>query len=422
MGPNSAHSFNMTLPPLALQDAAPPLAESPQPPLVPPCEAPRITELLRPARQRPKEHKLKFAHDSLGFLTELRHRVDGYFKATGYSKNDCWQMYLKTAIILSLFASSYVLLVFFATTIWEALGLAVVLAVSMALIGFCIQHDGGHHGYSKYKFINKLAGMSLDLIGASSYLWYWKHGIFHHTYCNVQGHDTDIDVSGLARFSPHVKRKKIQHFQHLYLWLLYGLMASRWHVYGDFLDVYNGKIGPHRIARPKGWDMAIFIGGKIITFAMLFAVPMIYHDWWVVLLFYVLVTGMIGIILSVVFQLAHCVEEADFPLPPEGSLHMESAWAVHQVETTVDFARTSWSASWLLGGLNFQIEHHLFPKICHIHYPALSKIVEETCHEFGVRYATHPTFWAGVVSHYRWLKRMGQTDGTPEPVVAIPKH
>lgn len=358
-----------------------------------------------------RDTRLKFAKDTAGFLPELKRRVDGYFDKTGKSKNDNWQMYLKTAIIMTWFAASWTLLVFFTTSIWVAIPLAVLLAVSMAVIGFSIQHDGGHNGYSKYRWINKLAAMSLDLIGVSSYLWYWKHAIFHHTYTNVQGHDTDIDVSWLARFSPHVKRLRIHRWQHFYLWPLYGLMASRWHLYGDFKDVWTATIGPHKIARPRGWDLAVFIGGKIVSFMMLIAVPMFFHPWWLVLAFYMLITSVIGVVLSVVFQLAHCVEEADFPLPNEGGVHIDNAWAIHQVETTVDFARNSRVLSWLLGGLNFQIVHHLFPKICHIHYPALSAIVEETCREYGVKYQVHSSFWAGVVSHYRWLRLMGR----PEP-------
>jgi linoleoyl-CoA desaturase len=127
-----------------------------------------------------------------------------------------------------------------------------------------------------------------------------------------------------------------------------------------------------------------------------------------VLLFYLIVTGVLGVIMSVVFQLAHCVEEADFPLPDAETNRMGSAWAIHQVETTVDFARRSRVLSWYLGGLNFQVEHHLFPRVCHVHYPALSKIVEATCRDHGVKYSAHPTLWAGIASHYRWLRRMGQ--------------
>jgi linoleoyl-CoA desaturase len=382
--------------PTSLNPSLPTMSESPAPP-APAPEAPGT--------------RLKFAKDQAGFLPALKRRVDDYFTRTGKSPRDCWQMYLKTAIILAWFAASYVALVFFTTSIWLALPLAVLLAVSMAVIGFSIQHDGGHGGYSNYHWVNKLAAWTLDLIGASSYLWYWKHAIFHHTYTNVQGHDTDIDVSGLARFSPHVPRRRIHRWQHLYLWLLYGVSASRWHLYGDFKDVATKTIGPHKIARPRGWDLVVFVAGKLVSVGLLLALPMFFHPWWLVLTFYMVVTCVVGVVLSVVFQLAHCVEEADFPLPEADTLKMETAWAVHQCETTVDFARTSWSLCWLLGGLNFQIVHHLFPKVCHVHYPALSKIVEETCVEYGVKYQVHPTFWAGVVSHYRWLKRMGREDG-----------
>jgi linoleoyl-CoA desaturase len=248
------------------------------------------------------------------------------------------------------------------------------------------------------------------LIGASSYLWHWKHVVYHHTYVNVYGEDTDIDVSSLVRFTPHAKRLKMQRYQHLYLWPLYGIMASRWHLYGDFLDVAKGTIGPHPIPRPRRWDLVIFIAGKIVSMGLLLVLPMFFHPWWLVLAFYMLVTCVLGVILSVVFQLAHCVEEASFTMPVGDTRRMEAAWAVHQAEATVDFARNSRVLAWLLGGLNFQIEHHLFPMICHVHYPAICRIVEQTCKDFGVKYAEHPTFWSGVASHYRWLKQMGRLD------------
>jgi linoleoyl-CoA desaturase len=352
-----------------------------------------------------------FGQDAAGFLTELRRRVDDYFRRTGQSRNDCWQMYLKSAVVLTALAASYVLLVFAARAWWQAVPLALLLGASMALVGFNIQHDGGHHSYSRREWVNKLAAMTLDLIGASSYLWHWKHVVFHHTYVNVHGQDTDIDVTPLLRFTPHARRLKVQRWQHLYLWPLYGLMAARWHLYGDFKDVATGTVGPHKIPRPRGWDLVVFIAGKVVSVGLLLVLPMFFHPWWVVILFYLLVTGVLGVVLSVVFQLAHCVEEAKFTMPQGGTLRMEAAWAVHQAEATVDFARNSRVLAWLLGGLNFQIEHHLFPKVCHVHYPAICSIVERACKDFGVRYAEHPTFWAGIASHYRWLKHMGQLDG-----------
>jgi linoleoyl-CoA desaturase len=290
--------------------------------------------------------------------------------------------------------------------------------LGFCLVGFSIQHDGNHQGYSKRGWVNRMAGATLDMIGASSYVWHWKHGILHHTYANINGHDGDINAGILARLSPHQHRCWIHRWQHVYLWPLYAFTSPRWHLWGDFKDVITGKIDGHPFPRPKGWDLVQFLGGKAFSIAVLLAIPMMFHPWWVVVLFYFLVTGVIGLVLTTVFQLAHCVEEAEFPAPVNEALLMEDAWAVHQVQTTVDFSRDSRIVTWLLGGLNYQIVHHLFPRICHVHYPALSRIVEQTCKEFGIRYSTHRSFWAGIQSHYRWLWRLGQSPergGIPQP-------
>lgn len=363
-----------------------------------PPPTPRLAAYPRP----------KFPADIAGFHSELRRRVGAYFAATGKPERGGWRMYLKTAVILGWMAAVYVLLVFFAESLWLALPLAVLLAAAMAAAAFNVQHDGGHRAYSDRPWLNHLAAYSLDLIGASSYLWHWKHAIFHHTYSNIPGHDTDIELGSVMRLCPAQPRRWFHRWQHLYLWVLYGVMAARWHLWGDFKDAIAGRIGPHPIPRPRGLDLLLFLGGKAFSIGWLLVIPLLVHEWWVALCFYLIVTGVMGVILSVVFQLAHCVEEANFPEPAPGTLRMESSWAVHQVQTTADFARGSRVLSWLLGGLNFQIEHHLLPQVCHVHYPALSPIVEAVCKEYGVRYSSHPTMWAGIVSHYRWLRRMGQ--------------
>jgi linoleoyl-CoA desaturase len=381
---------------LAVSQLASPSQFSPGQPIEPESTGKPVDFYARP----------KFPKDD-GFQAELGRRVAAYFRTTGKPERDCWQMYLKSVFILAWTAVSYWLLVFVAQTWWQALPAALSLSCGLAAIGFAIQHDGGHNAYSRRSWINRLAAWSLDLMGASSYLWYWKHHIFHHTYSNVAGQDTDIELGAALRVSPHQRRLWFHRWQHFYLWPLYGLMAGRWHLYGDFKDYFAGKIGPHPIPRPKRWDLAIFWAGKAFSLGYFLVLPMFIHPVWLVLLFYLIVTGALGIMMSVVFQLAHCVEEADFPLPDTETNRMGSAWAVHQAETTVDFARRSRLLSWWLGGLNFQIEHHLFPRVCHIHYPALSKIVEATCRDYGVKYAVHPTFWAGITSHFRWLRRMG---------------
>lgn len=352
------------------------------------------------------EGRLTFGRDN-AFQKEVRRRVDEYFRETGRRQRDCPAMYLKTTVILTLFFGFYALLVFFAETWWQALPLALLLGLLMAAIGFNIEHDGGHQAYSEHSWVNRLMAMTLDLLGASSYVWHWKHGVVHHTYVNVTDHDADIDVSPLGRFTPHQRRYAFHRWQQFYLWPLYGLNVIKWHFYDDFRDVILGRIGATRIARPKRWELLGFVGGKFVFFTLALGLPLLVNSAWMVLLFYTITVSLAGLVISVVFQLAHCVEEAEFPIPIADQNSIQNAWAVHQVATTVNFSRQSRLQSWLLGGLNFQIEHHLFPRICHVNYPAVSKIVEQTCADFGIRYREHTSFFSGLTSHFRWLRTMG---------------
>ena len=371
-------------------------------------EAPSLSQaVLPPPIDAPRDRKLKFNTDA-GFHAELRRRVDEYFRQDGRRPRDNWGMYLKTGILLTSFVALYLSLLLVVNAWWQAIPVAMLLGVVTAGIGFNVMHDGGHHGYSRHKWVNKLASVTLDLIGGSSYIWHWKHGVYHHTYVNIKGHDSDIDLGFLGRLSPHQKHYGFHRFQQYYLWPLYGLLAIKWHLVGDFRDVMTGRIGERIMPRPKGWDLAVFIGGKLTFFMLAFGLPMMLHPVMSVLAIYTLTAVVLGLVMSVVFQLAHIVEHADFPAVSEVSERIENAWAIHQVETTVNFSRRSRFLAWFLGGLNFQIEHHLLPRVCHVNYLAISKVVEETCREFGVKYNEHKSFWAGLVSHFRWLRQMGR--------------
>jgi linoleoyl-CoA desaturase len=357
--------------------------------------------------------KLKF-NTSDRFVRELRKRVDAYFEKTGRRKRDVPAMYFKTATILAWFLAAYLLLLFVASSWWSVVPLAIILGLATAAIGFNIQHDAGHRAYSDRQWVNKVMSLTLDLMGGSSYLWDWKHNSIHHTYPNIDGQDDDINVGILGRLSPHQKRYWFHRLQGIYLWLLYGFLAIKWHLFDDFYNVAVGRIGPHKIPRPRGKDLVIFIAGKVVFFSMAFGIPMLLHPWWAVLGVYAMAAFTSGVVLAVVFQLAHCVEDADFPSPviaPDGSQRMATDWAVHQVQTTVNFAPRNPVLCWFLGGLNFQIEHHLFHRICHVHYPEMSKVVEEVCREFGVRYSAHRSIFGAIASHWRWLVQMGRPTG-----------
>lgn len=296
---------------------------------------------------------------------------------------------------------------FFASAWWQAIPVAIVLGISVVSIGFNIMHDGGHGAVSRHRVVNRLMAHSVDIVGGSSYLWRWKHNVLHHHNANIAGHDNDIAAGPLARFTPHQRRYAHQRWQHWYVWLLYGLMAIKWQLFDDFRTLVRGRIGPHQIPRPRGADLAWLIVGKLVFFTLAFVIPLWLHPVAIFAATYVLFAAVVGIMLSTVFQLAHCVEDAEFPLVAHDARTVESSWAVHQLATTVNFSRDNWLVTSLVGGLNYQIEHHLFPEISHCHYPDVARIVRETCAELGIRYREHASLWAGIGSHVRWLRRMG---------------
>jgi linoleoyl-CoA desaturase len=226
-------------------------------------------------------------------------------------------------------------------------------------------------------------------------------------YVNVAHHDTDIDIGVFGRLSPQQPWHAPYRWQQWYLWPLYGLMGIKWHFFDDFRDVIISRMGENRFPRPHGRELALFVGGKLVFLTLAFGIPLLLHSFWTVVLFYVITVAVLGVVLSVVFQLAHAVEEARFPSPEPGTGRIEQPWAVHQAGSTVDFARGNRLVSWLVGGLNFQIEHHLFPTLCHVNYPAIATVVEDACREYGVPYKANPGFSAAVASHFRWLKEMG---------------
>jgi len=353
--------------------------------------------------------RLDFDPD-MAFQKELQRRVDEYFEASDRPKRGGLRLYVKATLILAFFVASYLLLVFTAQNLWQGLPLVIVLGIMTALIGFNIQHDGGHQTFSPYAWVNRLAATTLDLLGVSSYVWHWKHTVIHHRYVNITWFDNDINLVNLARMSPHHQRLWYYRWQHFYLWPLYGLEALKLQLVDNFKYIILGRLGYHRIPRPGGWKLVLFIVGKVIFFGWVFVIPMLFHPWWVVLFYYVVGGWLLGAALVLVFSLPHAVEEADFPLPQPDTGRMAIPWAVHQAQSTLDFSRHHRVLTWLLGGLNYHKEHHLFPSICHTNYPAISKLVETTCRDFGIPYKEHKSFWAGIVSHYRWLRRMGTAD------------
>ena len=337
---------------------------------------------------------------------DLRARVDAYFAERGLAPSGGWRITLKSAVLASFSLAVYLLFLLGGGSATEALLYGTGIGLGVAGLGFCVQHDASHGAYSARPGVNRLLARVLDLLGGSSHVWRTKHNVIHHTYTNLVGVDQDLEAGVFARFAPGQRRRPIHRFQHVYMWPLYGLLTVKWMWVDDFVNVATGKLGPKDLPRPRGWEWVGFLGGKVLAFGWLLVLPIAFHGLWIGLLFHLTGHVVAGVTMATVFQLAHCVEEAEFPpVPtPEGE---RVEWAVHQLRTTVDFARGNPVLTWLLGGLNFQAVHHLFPRVSHVHYPALSRIVAEVCTEHGVRYRSNPSFVRAVLSHARWLRRMG---------------
>jgi linoleoyl-CoA desaturase len=352
---------------------------------------------------------LKLRFPSSGeFFVELKRRVAAYFEQAQLEPRDNVAMYVKTAVILSWLLASYLGLLLWAHTAWQVVLLSISGGLAMAGLGFNIQHDGGHGGYSGRPRINQMMALTLDLIGASSYVWHFKHNIIHHTYTNIAHVDADTDVGFFARLTPNHRRRVFHRYQHLYIWFLYMLLPFKWIYFDDYRDLVTARIGTQHFPRPSPSRLAALLGMKAFYLLWAVVLPLCLRPVGGVVLAYVVSALTLGLTLSVVFQLAHCVQLARFPMPNSDHV-MATEWAVHQVQTTVDFAPRSRLLTWFLGGLNYQVEHHLFPRICHVHYPAIARIVRATCTEYGVQYRSHNTLWQALRAHASWLAIMGRS-------------
>ena len=356
-----------------------------------------------------------------GFHAEVKKRVDHYFDVNGISRNADWRMVLKTVLILSWLVTAYISLLLSTSSLTLAVISAIALAQGFALVGFNIMHDGAHGSYSKNVRLNWIMGFTLNLIGGSHMFWKYQHNILHHTYTNINEADYDIEVSGLLRLSPEQPWRTWHRFQHWYVFLAYSLMTLRFVAIEDFRKFFTGRIGHYNFPKFSVAESFLFFLTKIFYFGYMLVLPMFFHPVLHVLALFLVVHVVLGLTMAIIFEIAHIVEDNAFPRPDPDSGEIDNEWAIHQVETTANFSPESRLAAWYCGGLNFQIEHHLFPRICHIHYPAIRKIVEQAGREFGVAYVSYPTFWKAIAAHHRFLRKLGSRDtdrmvGAPQVV------
>ncbi len=349
---------------------------------------------------------VKFSNVNTLFSKTLKQKINNYFQNSLQPRTGNGKIYLKASILLISFAVLYLLLVF-APLHWSvAIALCIIFGANLAAIGFNIMHDAGHNSFSDNKNLNTVLSYSLNLLGGNIYFWKLKHNIAHHTYTNIDGEDHDIEVK-FMRIHHDQKLRKHHRYQRFYFPLLYGISYLAWIFYQDYEKYFRGRMG-HKTEQfhfPVK-ERIIFGVSKLIHFSLFVILPIIFVGWLPTLIG-LLISGIVcGMSLATVFQLAHVVEETEFKTIDQSKV--EEEWMIHQIQSTANFATGSKALTWLLGGLNFQVEHHLFPKISHVHYPALNRIVKQTCKEYKIKYNEFRSFWTAFRSHLKVLEAMSK--------------
>lgn len=358
--------------------------------------------------------KIKFINkNKTQFFSVLKQRVDQYFIDNNISQHANASMVFKTIFMISLYFVPYAFMITGIATGWAFWLCWAIIGLGLAGIGMSVMHDANHGAYSSNNTINKFVGTILNVVGGDSNNWKVQHNHLHHTYTNISGQDEDINDKVGMRFSPNGKHTKATKFQVVYVFFFYCLMTLYWTTAKDFDQfIRYGKNGDDRSkGKERVKNFFLILGWKLFYLSYILVLPIVILDvpWWHVVLGFVLLHAISGLILSVVFQLAHVVENTKFPKPDEYG-NIETEWAIHQLETTADFAKNNWVVTFYVGGLNYQAIHHLFPRVCHVHYPKIAPIVAATAKEFEVPYIYNESFFSAFKSHVRLLSKLGRKE------------
>lgn len=351
--------------------------------------------------------KVSFLNQNSTFYDTVKLRVEEYFSKNNISSFGNRELYVKTIILIFSAVIIYIALLFFSIPPIAAVLLSGLLGFVMASIGFNVMHDACHGSYSSKKWVNNLLGLSLNCLGGNAFLWKIKHNIVHHTYTNVDGIDDDIAKFPVIRQCHSQPLIKMHRYQHVYSVLVYALSSFLWVFVMDFVKYFGKKVYTTPISKIKLKEHFVFWGSKVLYIFFYIALPIYAVGVLPWLAGFTVMHLVMGLTLAMVFQLAHVVEDTHF----EDASHtqkIEEEWAIHQVRSTANFAMQNKIISWIVGGLNYQIEHHLFPRVSHIHYPAISKLVRETCMQYNIRYVHYSSMSAAVASHFRFMRLLGR--------------
>ena len=357
---------------------------------------------------------VRFNRKPSDFSKTLKERVDAYFKENGLSRQGDWRMYAKTVLMLGLFFTPWAFIAFGGTGAgWQFWVAEIVMGFGLAGIGLNVMHDANHGSFSKHKWVNQTVSYVLDLVGGSSALWRIQHNVLHHSFTNIEGLDEDIDTPGILRFTPNRPLKKIHKLQFIYAWGFYSIMTLFWMTAKDWLALarYRKKGLVKSSGSSVGQLTRDLIISKLLYFGYIMVLPALFSGlpFWKIIVGWMVMHAVTGLILASIFQPAHVLEDLQFAQGEKGA-SMEDDNLSHQLKSTANFGTRSRLFTWMCGGLNHQIEHHLFPQVCHIHFSDLAPIVRKTAEEFGLPYRSSTTFAGALALHTKMLWKLGREE------------
>ncbi len=349
------------------------------------------------------------------FINELRKSVKDYFAEANISVFGNSNLFIKGLIMFTIYLVPLILML--TGVINNPIVMLIcwiIMGAGVAGIGMGLMHDANHGSFSANPKLNRFLGKSLYLLGGFPPNWRYQHNTMHHGYTNIEGHDEDIAPAQILRFSPHRPLRKIHRFQHLYAWFFYGLMTFSWVTMKDFKQLirYSRERAPLNNSQNYNRLMLDLLASKFVYYAIFLVLPiwLLPVPWYQTLLGFLLMHFVAGLILGTIFQTAHVVPSSVYPLPDEKG-NLDNNWAIHQLLTTANFAPGSRLLFWLVGGLNHQIEHHLFPYISHVHYRRIAPLVQALAIKHNLPYYQQGRFLHAVRNHYRMLKSLGSPAG-----------
>ncbi|WP_263377351.1 fatty acid desaturase family protein [Granulicella paludicola] len=346
--------------------------------------------------------------DLASFPKVLRSRLDSFFAATQTSPKADGMMWSKIGIGLVVLAGSWTAIYAFKLNSWAFMALYILSGLAQTFLLLNIAHDSNHNAISSRSIVNKTLNYAFDLCGINSYMWRILHHRGHHSCVNVHGEDDALTGRGLLRFTPYEPRTSLQRFQHVYALALYAVFSLDYVFVRDFECFFRPAHDYIERTKHPAREYVILFASKAfyLTYMLILPIFLLHRAPLLVIGSFLLVHMIVGLSVALVFQTTHTIDSTYFPA---GRGEFDNG-VYHIFATTADYATANPVVSWLTGGLNHHIVHHLCPFVCHTHYAPLTRIVEETAAEFGVPYRQHPTMTKAIWHHLILLKQLGTAD------------